>query len=163
MTIVSTFLIAHDFPLHGLESIGRWVFTITLDGVVVGACGLVVGDGGRVGTYNLIIPVAVLFGHHVGLGRAGFPLLTADIGSDMGAIGEGNDNLCTCGHGLRHHEEGVAVFHDDAVQCARGRRIDVIQFEVLRAAMIAPGLGGKVVPGIFVDALELDALDGLVP
>ena len=146
-----------------MESIARWVFTITLDGVVVGACGLIVGDGGRVGTYNLIIPVAVLLGHHVGLCRTGFPGLAADVGSDMGVVGEGNDNLCACGHGLRHHEEGVAVFHDDAVQCARGRRIDVIELEVLNAALVAPGLGGQVVLGIFVDAIELYALDGLVP
>ena len=146
-----------------MESIARWVFTITLDGVVVGACGLIVGDGGRVGTYNLIFPVAVLFGHHVGLCRTGFPLLATDIGGDVAVVGEGNDNLCACGHGLRHHEEGVAVFHDDGVQGAGGRLVDVIQLEVLRAAMIVPGLGGKVVLGIFVDALEFDALDGLVP
>ncbi len=146
-----------------MEGVGRRVFTITLDSVGSRARRLVVGDDGRVGRLNLIFPATVLFGHHIDLGRTGCPGFAANVGRDVAVVGERDHDFCARGKRLRHHQEGVAVFYNDGVQCAGGWLVEVVELKVLRAALIAPSLGGEVEMAGVADALELDALNGLVP
>ena len=160
-SVIGTFAVADYLPFDGLKGIGCRIFPIARDCKI--CVWLIVGDISWVGGFEFVFPAAIALGHHVGLRRSGCPGLATDVGGDLAVVGKRDHDFCARGQRLGNHQEGVAVFYNDGVQCAGGRLAEVVELEVLRAALVAPGFGGQVeVAGVF-DALELDALDGFVP